>query len=412
MAEFKDREHYIPLRKSDLVRLLADDPAMEPDAAERFRRLSAILSAMIHFESYRLLEELKDGYAPFDPESVTAEVRKLSDAERQALLDDLFVRFGDLMRRANFKELGLQDLQSALEKASDIGINMDVDLSIFERLKVFVRGEGKAKRTVRRLWTFWRKREVVLELYQRFVIIVKMKPSARIPEDVDTADVFLKFFRDIPKDDLEMMLPGARAVMPMSQRLKMGGSLLSGLVLLGYNVFKQVVTAAVFGVAYLYGFFFALVGYGWRQYAGYQNTRNVYNLRLTRSLYYQNLANNAGVIACLIDEAEEQDCREALLGYYFLWRDPKPEGWAAADLDDRIEQELERRTGLKVDFEIEDALDKLVRLKLATVAAGRYFAVPIDRALEALDETWDNIFCYSNDARAARSARAAGSAPS
>lgn len=397
MADFADREHYIPIRKSDLIRLLATDVGMEPAAAAQFRRFCEILTATVHFQYYELLEEIKDSYAPFDPEAVTAAVAVDTPEIRQRRLEDLFRRFDELMRKANFKELGIEDLKRALEKASDVGINMDVDLTIFERLRVYVRGEGKVQRFVRRIWTYWRRQEVMLDLYLRFVIIVKMKPTARVPPEVDTADVFLKFFRDIPKDDLEMMLPGARLMMPFSQRLKMGGSVLSGLAILGYNIAKQVLTAAVFGATYLYGFIFALIGYGWRQYAGYQNTRNVYNLRLTQSLYYQNLANNAGVIACLIDEAEEQDCREAILAYYYLWRFATPEGWTAAELDDRIEQELERLANLKVDFEVEDALDKLVRMKLVTQSGDRYHAVPMDQALVALDETWDNIFTYHND---------------
>jgi hypothetical protein len=397
MAAFADREHYIPIRKSDLIRLLETDVGMEPGMAAAFRRLCDILNATIHFQYYELLEDIKDCYAPFDPEAVTAVVAEDSEEIRQRRLEELFRRFDELMRKANFKELGIEDLKKALDKASDIGINMDVDLTIFERLRVYVRGEGKAQRRVRRIWTYWRRQEVVLDLYQRFVIIVKMKPTARVPEEVDTADVFLKFFRDIPKDDLEMMLPGARLMMPFSQRLKMGGSVLSGLAILGYNIAKQVLTAAVFGATYLYGFMFALIGYGWRQYAGYQNTRNVYNLRLTQSLYYQNLANNAGVIACLIDEAEEQDCREAILAYYYLWRFAGPAGWTSEELDDRIERELERLAKLKVDFEVEDALEKLVRMKLATQSGDRFVAVPIDQALEALDETWDRIFMYHND---------------
>jgi hypothetical protein len=218
--------------------------------------------------------------------------------------------------------------------------------------------------------------------------------------------VFLKFFRDIPKDDLEMMLPGARLMMPFSQRVKMGGSVASGLALLGYNAAKQVIGAAVLGAASIYGLFFALIGYGWRQYAGYQNTRNVYNLRLTQSLYYQNLANNSGVIACLIDEAEEQDCREAILAYYYLWRFAGADGWTQAELDDRIEQELERLAGLKVDFEVDDALEKLVRMKLATQVGDRYAAVPIEQALEVMDETWDGIFTYHNQAHTAVSSGA------
>ena len=71
------------------------------------------------------------------------------------------------------------------------------------------------------------------------------------------------------------------------------------------------------------------------------------------------------------------------------------EGWTAPNLDDYVEMDLERLANLKVDFEIEDALAKLERLKLVTKVQDRYAALPIDKALETLDYAWDNYFKYN-----------------
>src|SRR5439155_6675346 len=114
------------------------------------------------------------------------------------------------------------------------------------------------------------------------------------------------------------------------------------------------------------GLAMALFGYGYKQYSGYQSTRNIFHLRLTQSLYYQTIGNNLGVLFHLLDEAEEQECREALLAYYYLWRHAGQAGWRAPDLDDYVEMDLERLAKLKVDFEIGDALAKLERLHLVT----------------------------------------------
>ena len=48
---------------------------------------------------------------------------------------------------------------------------------------------------------------------------------------------------------------------------------------------------------------------------------------------------------------------------------------------------LVERIGLKVDFEIGDALDKLVRLKLVESAGNGYRAVPLDAALKQMNGT-------------------------
>jgi hypothetical protein len=137
------------------------------------------------------------------------------------------------------------------------------------------------------------------------------------------------------------------------------------------------------------------MGFGYKQWASYQRTRIVFSLRLAESLYYQTLGTNLSVLFHLLDEAEEQECREALLAYYYLWRYAGTSGWTAPDLDDYVEMDLERLANLKVDFEIEDALAKLERLKLVNKVGDRYIALPIDKALETLDFAWDNYFKYN-----------------
>ena len=141
----------------------------------------------------------------------------------------------------------------------------------------------------------------------------------------------------------------------------------------------------------------ALFGYAYKQYYGYQTTKAACSLQLTQSLYYQNLDNNSGVLCHLIDEAEEQECRETLLSYYYLWRLAGSEGWTAAALDDFVEEDLQRLMGIKVDFEIDDAIAKLERLGLVTRAGEKYCAVPITVGLEKLDYAWDNFFKYNTN---------------
>src|SRR6185295_5642965 len=122
-------------------------------------------------------------------------------------------------------------------------------------------------------------------------------------------------------------------------------------------------------------------------------------LSLTRSLYFQNLDNNAGVLFRLLDEAEEQENREALLAYFFLWKHAPESGWSSEELDGAVEQFLTQVTGQDIDFEVGDALDKLVRLRIVqTLSGGKLRAVPIAQALVALDHAWDNFFQYSRAA--------------
>ena len=114
-------------------------------------------------------------------------------------------------------------------------------------------------------------------------------------------------------------------------------------------------------------------------------------------LYYMTLANNASVLTRLIDTAEDEDYKEAMLAYFFLWRsidDPKPATMRV--LDRRIECYLKEKTQVEINFEVSDALDKLFRLRLVRRdPSGGLHAVPVKEALQTLDRIWDNQFRYA-----------------
>jgi hypothetical protein len=420
MAEYQDREHFIPLRKQELIDLLCSDEGLRAEGADEFRQFCRLLSATYHFEYHQKLEALKNAYAPFDPDRDTRPLGKLGAEEKQRHLNKLFCDFAWLMERANFKHLCSHDLEPYQRTASDWGIRMDVDFSCFERLAIFARGDVEQKRTRRRLRNWYRLESTTVPVFQRLVIILKLRPHRRLSSKADTESVYLKIFKDIPKLDLNMLLPGARVMMSYLDRSKISFPVLTGV---GALVSKPLAALAVVFPSLLqlagsigaglddalknfansgspswalWGLASGSLGYGYRSYYGYQQTRQRYRLTLTENLYFQNLDNNGGVLVRLLDEAEEQECREALLAYFFLWRRAGERGWTSAELDDAIEAYLEQRAGVKVDFEIGDAIRKLEELRIVEKLGDRYRARPLDRALQVLDAAWDSYFRYNN----------------
>jgi hypothetical protein len=300
--------------------------------------------------------------------------------------------------------LSRDDIKKALEGASEWGLDMDVDFDAFERLEIFIRGDDIGKRYLRRWYRPFYMEEIKVPVYRRFVLLVKARKHKRLGPEIDVDDVYVKMFKDIPKMDIEMLLPGARVKMPSFTRWKMSGSVLASLGFIVYKIAAEVMEAitrvaislTAASLWLLYGPIVALLGYGYKQYYGYNVARTTYSLQLTKSLYYQNLDNNQGVFYHVIDEAEEQECREVILAYFCLWRNAPQNGWNSADLDDYVELELERLANLKVDFEIGDALEKLDRLGLVVKTGDRYRAKPLREAQEKLDYMWDNYFQYNN----------------
>src|SRR5262245_5017747 len=411
MAEYKDREHYIPLRKSDLTALLCKDPQVKWDEREPLTQFCRLVSAVWHFEYLDTLEKLKDAYAPFDPDSVCKPLVPLTLDQRDRKLEELFDGVVKLMERANFRRLTRADIDAAVEGgASDWGINMDVDFSVFDRLELFYRGDVQVTRTKRHPILRWKVEEKKVPSYQRLVLLLRLKPHKRLPKQIDTKNVFLKVFKDIPKLDLEMVLPGTKMQMPGLQKGKLGASLIGTL---GFGIYKVgwelwfgiksllgltagVTSAALLGTgSILWGPFVLLAGYGYKQYASFQVTKQTYSKMLTESLYYQNLDNNLGVLTQVMDEAEEQEFRETVLAWFCLWKYAPPQGWTSEQLDDYVEMYLEGNANLKVDFEIGDALDKLEKLRLVHKTGDFYRAVGLDEALERLDYRWDNYFQYN-----------------
>lgn len=404
MAVHPDREHFIPLRVSDLTDALctragpAGSSRISPDEVVLFRRFARAAAAHVHAGYLAQFKRLKDAYAPFDPDSDTPSLREFSDPERALALTELFATVERVLAKANYTLLSREELEQVMRGASYWGVDMDVCWDCFDRAAVFVRGKGLGKRTRRPWYKVYRKEEVVLRTFGRVVVVLKQRPHPRLGAEADTNSIFLKLFKEIPQMDVEMLLPGTKVKMPFQDRCMLGSSVLSSVGYVGWKLSTMSlagITGALFGGAGVLGLLTLytplalLVGYGYKTWASFAWQKQTYMLQLTQSLYYQNLDNNAGVLYRILDEAEEQETREVLLAYFYLWRYAGAAGWTAKDLDDFVELDLERALDTAVDFEIEDALDKLVRAGVVTRTGDRYAALPVEAALEKMDDTWD-----------------------
>ena len=395
----RPREHFVPIRASDLVGLLCSDPRMTDADRKRFGELCRLLSATFHFQYHDDLQSLKDAYAPFNPDAVAPELHARSEPERAGLLDRFFERVNWVLDRANFRRLAREDLEAVLGKASDWGVNLDVDFDVFDRLEIYARGAVTGHRALRRLRTFFRLKQREIGIYERLVIIFRLREHKRLGPAVDTESLYIKAFKEIPRIDLEMLLPGTEVKMSRFDRLRVFGPSSAGILFGLLKILRGSVglaAAGIYGLLVFLGIVGGTLGYGIRSFYGYLNTKQRYQFSLTRSLYYQNLGNNAGVLFHLLDEAEEQECREAILGYFLLWKRAGDDGWTPQQLNDHAEAYIHQLAGRDVDYDIQDALRKFQALDLIEQDdAGRLRAVPIQRALETLDEAWNDYFQYT-----------------
>jgi hypothetical protein len=168
---------------------------------------------------------------------------------------------------------------------------------------------------------------------------------------------------------------------------------LSGVALASYKIILALLVSAVLGLAGIVVLIGGLVAYTMRSVFGYLNTQNKYQLNLTRSLYFQNLDNSSGVLLRLTDEAEHQDLCETVLAYFLLWRDAASHGYSTAELDCSAEKFLSDLCGHDIDFQVDDALEKLQCWGLATTTAdGRWRATNLHDASLKLQRIWESFF--------------------
>ena len=410
---------FIPFRKRDIVTMCLGRGDLDAGQHPAFREFSQLLASVFHFEFHRLLENLKDSYAASDPDAATRQpVGTSPDASAATRLGELL---GELLDKANYEKLTDADLEQALRESSLFKIRLHVDFRDFAEVLLFYRGAAQREETVRDWWGL-RRRTLRFINYDRVVLYLRFRPEyeprrATLPA-AGRGTVLLKLFQNVPKADLEMLFPNTRIRMRNIDKLMIGvpAAVSGGIIvatklsatllllgsLLGFwlGLHAKPVTLDTAALTALFVGLATLGGYFWKQFSNYKNRKLRFMQSLTQNLYFKNLDNNAGVFHRLVDEAEEEECKEAILAYYFLLTSPPPLSRAA--LDAAVEQWFRDAWQCEINFEIDDALDKLKNLGLVQSDQEQWSAIPLDAALQRLDKRWDDYFRFANPAEPAR----------
>ena len=409
-------ERFIPFRRISVVAMCADD--LPEQERESFRAFTELLASLLHHEFRARLEALKDTYQPFNPNTDTRTLVELTPAERQAAQRHLVDELTALAEDANFERISTDDLGRAFTEESLVKVRLEADFDDFEQVVFYRRGERTRSEEIKDLFGL-RRRTLEFTDYGKVLVYVKFKDAAHFEQQGRKVDrlpftpgsTIIKLFQDVPRADLEMLFPNAQVRMRRIDKLLIGvPALVSGVIVV---VTKLV--AALLPVLLLLAFWFgvrrepvqldqgqlvalgvalaAVGGFLVRQFTKFKNRKIAFMKSLSENLYFRNLDNDAGVFHHLLDAAEEEETKEAVLAYHFLRTAGAPS--TPAELDRRIEDWFAQRWEATLDFEVDDGVDKLRRLRLVDVdGQGRLGAVPLDEAKRRLDETWDGLFAY------------------
>jgi hypothetical protein len=420
------RHQFIPIQKQDLIEALATTGHSGQEQHD-FRTFCAFLAAYYHHSFYAELTELKDIHAWFAPHGPKPVRRKPIDLD--AAYGDLMTTFENVMTQAAFVEIPAAQVQALGGEHPLLDVKTRTPMDNYESIRIFCR--GRTSQTIERRGALGRKGvATIADVFEDVVVLVRFKRddghekkprlawqgSARSGAP-KPGTVLIKYFQNISRPELPMLLPDVRVVMKQKDMLLLGAPALLGGVPIALNIIPALSVLLVVAGAYLgyqgsvaqdqmtkaIGALSALVGAGafmFRQYSNYSHRKLRYQKELADNIYFKNVNNDAGVFETLIGAAEEQETKEALLAFHFLLTEGPFKD--AHSLDTRIEEWLHQNFGITVDFEVSDALGKLEHLGLLTHESGKIGTVSLTEALIRLDTLWDQLYDFKRPAQTQR----------
>lgn len=416
-VEARPDEHFLPVTKYALVDRLTRTEAWQPGVAKDARRFFRYLDYWRHQRHSTSLMSLAEAYEPFSPDSDLFVTRQYTDEERRELQARVVAGVDAVVRQANYTVVPRDKVaDSILSKESHYGLDLKVDFDAFEELLVCYRGESVARAQRRKISRFFRKEEFQVPIFRRLLVLFKLKSVERhvadvrrdlklsqenaeklvrrarnhIPDLIRPENIYIKIFKNIPKSDVEMVFPNTEVKFRTKDKVWLG---VTG---------GGAVGAGVFGAAGKLALAFsnpvtaagAVGGLGmvlFRQIMNVMNQKNRYMQTLAQNLYFHAMADNRGALTKLADRAAEEDFKEEILLYSVLAKE-RVKRSELREVDSAIQDYIEHTFGLQVDFELDDALGRLMEDGIVTEAPdGTLIALPPAAAADHIDSMWDRI---------------------
>lgn len=410
----RKREKFIPVTRFALFERLSQPLAWPAGQAADARRFFRYLDYWRQQQYNAELLELDQLYEPFSPDSDLLMTRQFTAEEKASIQHRLVAGVEALLQQANYERIDPADVSLIMTRDSAYGLDLFVDMKAFEEIAIYYRGASNDRKERRSYKKFMRKEEFDVPIFQRLFILFKLKPMearvrevmreenidreaaeklikkrrAGMPAGIKDGNIYLKLFKNIPRTDLEMVFPNTEVRFRSWDKLRLGlttgGSLGMGAIGAAGKI-TLLFTNPIAAVGALAG----LGAIAFRQVMGFFNQKQKYLVVMSQNLYFHAMADNRGVILKIAARAAEEDIKEEMLLYSVLAKEKANRADLPA-IDAAIEQYLQRTFGVNVDFDLEDALDRLVRDGIVTEDRDGtlHTLAPVDAA-KHIDDKWD-----------------------
>jgi hypothetical protein len=418
-------KNFIPISRRELIkkiitqggnaRINKDNPKLDQLTLKQFRTLTEVIQTIYHARYHRYYLSLKTVYRPFNPDRDVVTQHTWTRDEKHCLQKKLFSEMSALLQKANYEELDEDQINQALNNEMSRGLSIGVELDDYQQVLIYARGRGLIK-IQQRYWQslFLKKREVEIPVYRRlnmafrfrgikeleillkkkgmnrFNLWLYLRRHQRLMQDINSDEyIFLRQFRDIPCSDLEMLFPNSTLRFTLLDKIKLTATGGAGTVG-GVMALLSKLTLAIKPLTLI----IALIGFGsvlGRQVKNILYQQNHYKMLLSRSLYTHSLDINVGVIATLLDQALDEDVKEAILAYFVLLQ-AGDEYLSSFEVKLRVEEFMQTHYRVTFNFEVSDALTKLRKDGLVIQKNSNYQAVKTDVASNHLEKHWLDLY--------------------
>lgn len=428
--------HFIPCSRQVLVNKCCNLPGLNEEQERQFRSFAEILNSYVHFISQQKLEQMKQAYAYFNPNQESPVFPKLNSEDQKLQADILAETFGSTLKDANFKELSQADIEKAFTTFSLVPVNTEVNLNDYQRIKLFYRGSNTKEVSVKR---FFRTKKIQFENYDRVAVLLHISDQ----QYFDTKDgkddelnftpgkVYLYLYKNIPHYDLELLFPNVKISMSLKDKLMLGVPALGAAIPMAIKILPSLgllvgaIALVIFGwdlsekldldvsnaqaiypllVAVL-STSIALGGFAVRQYVKYKSKRLEFLKKVTDVLFFKSLDVCQGTINAVVDSAEEEQSKEAILIYSLMLGERR--AYSQEEIQEKVNNWVESEFPVTAEIDIQRSLQQLQDLQapyqdkgdkalIEKLPDGRYQACEIESAKFILDYIWDHAFQYAN----------------
>ena len=224
----------------------------------------------------------------------------------------LLQKLSKQLEKANFQELPRNLIAGALEEHPvHEGVIVHVDMKKYDVLRFWVLSEeekpieynGYMERIRNSFYVWIGKWPKTIPTYKRVVLAVRTKKQNKL---------MLKAYKDVPQNGLEYFLPEGKIKMSKFDQSFIATTVSIGVISILVKVISAIADYHVQWTYILGGVTGLLALKSWN---AYKNKHNKMLVNISKSLYFKTIANNRALLTLIVDRAEDELYKSALLAY-------------------------------------------------------------------------------------------------